>query len=208
MTRTIICLCLSILSFSIFAQFDCSIDFVSGVDQSGSNRGLIGSTTNYNQRIGANFNVKLFDNVILKTGLRYAQVGVKNDHTVISTINWRYIEVPLILRYQIGKKAISGFMEFGVSPHIYINTLKRYTSNNRYELEVEDESPFGVKKFRSAIVYSIGVNYDVRKKVQLFLQLVTRKYDALHNQPASSARLRNIGFEFGFRRGFNFERTK
>ncbi len=121
-----------------------------------------------------------------------------------NTTNLKFIEIPLLARYEIGRKKLSLFFELGFAPHIYINTKTTRSSN----LGSESETTFGGKRLRMAVVLGFGMNYKVSDKFQLFIQPTARRYISNSNQPSFENRLRNIGLEFGIRRGFGFEKSE
>ncbi|MEM9545609.1 MAG: outer membrane beta-barrel protein [Bacteroidota bacterium] len=228
MTRFTIYLCFLLYSFSTNAQFDYSIDFVTGVDRNEVSSGLSSGeyTPTYSYRTGINLNYKFTNHFFLKTGLRFAVLKTKHEidnlrwsseigpngwmpdptlpRSIESIVNRRCIELPLHVRYQFGKGRLSGFTEIGISPHIYLNTQNVNSTNLETVVSTIDETEFGTRRFVNAFVFSVGVNYAITSKLQLFAQPVFRKYqEFIPNSPMEGAQT-NFGLEFGIRRGFGF----
>ena len=91
MNRLIILLSFGFIPFLSMAQFDYSVDFVSSIDYTHVDNTFTTFSTNvrvdpkFNFRIGGNFNVKIFENGFIKSGIRYAQVGFINK---VDNLRW------------------------------------------------------------------------------------------------------------------------
>lgn len=219
-----------LFSTVVFSQKDMSIDIVGSFDYTNttnSNQTFTGSNTGwkgiFTYRAGANFNFRIFEKVMFKTGFRYANLG---DSFFIDDLRWpseigpngfqpdpslpryinsvtkhRFIEVPLIFRYEINNKKFAPYFEVGLAPHIYINTKSLYETNLESSSETSDfsESISDFNKLQIAAVVGFGVNYKIRERSQLFAQ-PTLRYN-LHriSDNPNDDRLISIGIEFGYR---------
>lgn len=207
-----------------FSQYLTSLDFISSVDYNENahrlvefrepiSRGSISSRSTFNYRIGANFNARLYDAVYLKTGIRYSEMGLRNmeyvdefntfwDPSVVGSSNFvhisyylRFIEIPIALRYQLGKGPLSFFFEGGLSSNIYINSQQIFTTKDYSETTNYRD---GVSRINYAIIFSVGINYSFSQKHQFFFQPIGRAFrkrldGRSTNKPTS------LGLEIGFR---------
>lgn len=118
----------------------------------------------------------------------------------------RYIEIPLIVRYEINRKKIQPYFELGLSPHIYWNS-KFSSDSNKYEDEYtyEKDSSLGFNKLQYALVFGIGINFQVNKKLKAFLQPTFRHNLTIMqiNADGSNANFYSLGLEFGIRYCFS-----
>lgn len=219
---------LSIIPFISHAQFDYTLDFVTSLDHN-----TIDSNTpsedspRYNYRIGGNFSIRIFDNIMFKTGLRYAQVGYefKREFRILGrpdsggfysytigirrdVADQRFIEIPLISRYESGSRKLSFFFEFGLSPHIYLSSEYRVTTDIDTTIDGGDDTLIGGKRFLLALVLGGGINYTATEKVQLFIQPTFRSYASNTSNFAENVKVSSIGLEIGIRRGFKFKNSR
>tara|TARA_R110000737_G_C14566423_1_gene483265 strand:+ start:138 stop:818 length:681 start_codon:yes stop_codon:yes gene_type:complete len=216
-----------------------SIDFIGSFDYAGftennrtftNNSGVTdlsaGQKGVYTYRVGANFNFRIFEKVMFKTGIRFASLG---DNFYMDDLRWpsqigdngfeaepslptyiniitkhRYIEVPLIVRYEINNKKLSPFIEFGLAPHLYINTKSINKTNLGRDSQIINYSEFatGFNKLQLAAVVSFGANYNVSEMVQAFVQPTLRYHINRQTDNQSSTRFYSIGIEFGVRKMF------
>ena len=180
----------------------------------------------FDLRIGSNINVEVFDRLFLKSGVRYVTLSTKESGeelrwpSEIGPEGWmqdpslprfvenfyqrRYIEIPLLIRLQFGRKKLSGFIELGFSPHIYLNTKVSSTTNQVSLSETINETESGARSLRYAFVLGIGVNYNATDRIQIFGQPVIRNYQS-RNRNGSGLKPGNFGIELGLRYGFSFD---
>jgi hypothetical protein len=176
-----------------------------------------------NFRAGFNFNRRLFGQLWLRTGLRWASVGyVVQDaddlrwpsefdpntgtytpdpslpHQLKLSREYWFVEAPLVARLETGKKKLKSFFEIGVSPHIYL------TTHTKQVTDLETEQDFGaddVNTLSLAGIVSIGFQYQATKRTALFFQPIFR----YHLTPLSDGPIRenlyNYGLEAGVRKG-------
>jgi len=235
MKNVFIQLSLIILPVLSFAQFDYSFDLISSMDYTFVNNSFTSNSTNvsvkpkYNYRFGGNFNVKVYDNIYIKTGLRFAQVGFTNKREELrwpgefgpngfkpdpslprylhSTIDQSYFEIPIIFRYEFDGKKLSFYLETGISPHIYSRTRYITKSNIDTTKRFSYDTQFGGKRLLMCYVFGIGLNYNFDNLYQFFFQPTIRIYVSNDNQFQFENAFRSIGIELGFRRGFSFEKV-
>lgn len=230
-------ICLLIVPLQVSSQFDYSVDFISSIDYTYVNEEAIVSTLDYslapkiNYRFGGNFNVKVYENIFIKSGIRFVQVGFVDkldgirwpseigangyepDPTltkyIYNTIDQRQIEIPVIGRYETGEKKLSFFIEAGISPHIYLKTRSKKETNLTTETIFVDETDLGSKRLIMTFVLGAGVNYNLSEKFQIFLQPTMRFYTSAKSRYLGPRDFRSVGIEFGIRRGFSFvEKSK
>ena len=108
MKKILIFICLASLPYLSLSQFHTSIDLVGSYDfkneqtfKFGFRRGNINTRKSY--RFGANFNFRVFDQGLIKTGIRYAKQVQKvfEDQTIegflhLEFVDEYYLEVPLV----------------------------------------------------------------------------------------------------------------
>jgi len=229
MKKLLIYFCFFISPFFTYGQFDYSFDFISSLDYTTFSRRVFSVKINskLNYRIGGNFNLRIFDNVMLKTGVRYAELGFTHnmddirwpseigpngyipDPTLVKyihqSIDLRYIEIPWLGRYEFSKKKINLFIELGASPHIYLSTRETTKSNLNSETIYREDNE---KRIRFIFVVGIGLNFNISNKIQLFIQPTFRLYPLTQTLFSVEPGRRSIGVEFGFRRGFVFNERK
>lgn len=222
-----------------YSQKDMSIDIIGSFDYigitendllftngQGVNDPFTGIKGIYTYRVGANFNFRIFEKVMFKTGIRYANVG---DNFFMDDLRWpseigpngfepdptlpryinlitkhRYIEIPLIVRYEIANKKFSPFVEFGLSPHLYVNTKTINKTNFTSSSVVRDYSELadGFNKLQLAAVLSVGANYNANKTIQVFAQTTLRYNINRLTENENSLRYYSVGLEFGVRKMF------
>jgi hypothetical protein len=176
-------------------------------------------------RAGANFNLKLNKKLYLKTGLRYVSNGYSSPkhslkyeseydpinggyipdpslpHELASVTKYRFIEIPVAVRYVFGTNKLSYFAELGLGCANYINQLTTNTTDiNKYTFEAKYPF-FNHWTFNSLL--SIGGQYILNKNIQLFAQPIYRySINSLPKAPINE-HLYNLGLEFGFRCNLN-----
>lgn len=231
-----------ILTTNLYSQKDMSVDLIGSFD----NTGVTNSTVNispftsdyfsdhwkeniYTYRVGANFSFRIYKDIMIKTGLRFCNLGevirVKNimwrsevgpdgfelDSSLPRYFNiktaHRYIEIPLLVRYNLGGHGRTNFfIETGISQHIYVNTKITTKSNLETVVNKENisEETTGFNNIQTAIIISIGLNYDFSDQFSLFGQPTFRYHRSgiRLNPNASISRHYAIGLELGIRKYF------
>lgn len=218
-----------------YGQFHTSIDLVSSIDYNREAIGFLNLDENtnfdiainqaeYNHRFGVNFNARIFDDLLFKTGLRFAEVGFSSQKSFddiynvsmfgifnplfIISYQYRFIEIPLVFRYEIGKKKLQFYVEAGFSPHFYLNSQEVVDFELDTRTTTFDDS---VKRTNIAFVFAVGVNYKISKYLQMFIQPTIRNFKnnsriifgiLLNDRPVS------YGLEIGVRRALSLEKEK
>ncbi len=214
-------LCIANMPAFLLSQHLTSIDIVSSLDRSSifllkpdgttSNN----STHKSNFRVGLNFSFRIFDKTYFKTGIRYAQLGYVEsyneykgpDQTILFEkvlIDQQYIEVPLIFRYDFRTKKTTIYFEFGLAPHFYLKT-KHTIQNSHFNDSSYYRDPIYLNNIRMRLAYIIGfgINHNISKQLQLFVQPTYRFYPKFSNTIINRGQI-SMGFEFGVRRVISF----
>lgn len=229
------------LLFSIqsFGQKDMSIDIISSIDYSGTinydhinnmKLGNIsikssGTTMVASQRYGVNFNFRIYEKLIFKSGLRLVRLDSRfranynytspciipgqlhdpSELRYIEELSSSYIEFPLMVRYEYGKKKFQPYIEGGVTPHFYLDSNRNYKTiyENGFQVENEEETS-ELKNTQVVLALSIGANYYVSEHITLFIQPIVRYHmnEFAINSDESKARFYSFGLEFGIRFSF------
>ncbi|MEM9822024.1 MAG: hypothetical protein AAF985_13165 [Bacteroidota bacterium] len=176
----------------------------------------------FNFRLGVNYNRRLNRQLWLKTGVRLVREGFKSS--LITDLRWGseneggqwvpdpalpreiqfyydfvFIEVPLALRYEIGQKKFTPFIEAGVSPYIFTTYIQTTKTNLDKEVDF-DRSAAMAKNFVLVGQFSLGLNYRLSERWTLFGQSIARYHLTERAQePAIGATNINIGLELGGR---------
>ncbi|MFT5382837.1 MAG: hypothetical protein ACI8VT_004115 [Saprospiraceae bacterium] len=127
-----------------------------------------------------------------------------NNHKVNIKTNHQFIELPVALRYLFNKKKLSPFVEFGLSPYLYVNT---HTKGSVNEDTIDSNRRIENKDFRKVnlmLMVSFGVEYKVVNNLKIFFQpnyrlslLKKSKNGPIKEYPYS------LGLEFGIRKYLN-----
>jgi hypothetical protein len=193
---------------NLYCQRDFSIDLIGSFDHADNinqipiavpvNTGFApedGHRSIFTYRYGMNFNFRIFDNVMFKSGLRFVTLGnlayIKRSRwpSEVSPWGWnqnpllpryvdysflhRYFEIPLVIRFEsTSLSRFHIFIETGLSPHIYYNTKVQTISDLKKWSNIADFSDLirGFEKLQLALVLSCGFNYDINKQLTLFCQ--------------------------------------
>lgn len=175
-------------------------------------------------RVGANLNVRLFVNTWLKTGLRYVNSGYiisdRNDikwqsefdvngdcvlnpelpHELKLTKSHHFIEVPIMVRQELGTGRLTPFIELGFSPMIYLITRDRTSTEFETTTSARDNTEIGYRRFYYSINFAFGGQYNVSSTSKFFVQ-PTFRYQAMKLQDVEILEFPySIGIEFGLRR--------
>jgi len=225
------------LPFLILAQGNSSFDLVGGIDysfrqlSSDSEEQIVEvildqrerEEAKVNWRAGFNYNQQLTTKTFLKSGVRLASVGYRDQkltglmwgsehdgtggwtpdpslpHEIQLSFNYLFVEIPIAFRYELGDKKVSPFVEAGIAPMVYMTTnTKRVTDidvNNSFTRNTQDD----FNKLHLAGTMSLGINYKLNDKLQIFGQAVGRyHFTKLYDAPIAE-HLYNYGLEFGLR---------
>ncbi len=236
---------LSFLLLPLFCmcQINTSLDFIAGVDLGYRNLrvsnddpnsgGMLVSRSrnnneigNLNLRFGFNFNKRISNQIVFKTGVRFASVGYKrkkkddlifgseiidqfNDPSIPPTplgsiqffYNYLFLEVPLIGRYEFNQKKFSPFVELGIAPSLYLKSRNKVVYNGDTEMLDGDEDLYDYSKIHFVGVLAFGGNYRINEGLQLFAQPTFRYHlTRLVKDVPIKEHLWNIGLELGLRK--------
>jgi len=141
-------------------------------------------TAGLNLRLGANINYKLLHNLFFKTGIAISRFRYQGEATTINrpapfedeTLTWQFVyshyflEMPLVLRYEMGSNKFTPYLEAGMVPSIY--TISSSFRNTEFLSLLElVAGGNGVTNYVHLFsVASIGVNYKQSEKLQFFAQ--------------------------------------
>ncbi len=223
--KNLLFILLWILSFPLFSQSNSTLSILVGRDLSSRvfyGNDLYGAKDGdkkkSNYRFGLNYERKLADNIWLKTGVRYAEVGFVDfqdtlrwgvqhngngtaaQNSVLSeskrTIDYSFLEIPAMLRFEFAKGKWQPFFEMGIANNFYIKTISKLLGPYEWTTETREKD---VNKYQLSGVISVGVNFEVLKKCKLFLQPVYRHHITQVNDSSAEIHLRNVGVETGVR---------
>lgn len=236
--NTILIIFLIIPAFT-FGQFNQSFDFVTGLEYSYRSLRLtldediieeVRETKNridskqLNWRFGVNYNYRVTDKVVFKTGIRLASVGYKTEMEGLSwgigqngqegpipnagsldlqqTANQWFLQVPLVGRYEMGKRKLQPFFELGVSPALYVNTRGSIFSRSANKDVFQSSRKIDqLNEFHVIGLLSFGANYNINDNLQLFGQPAFRyHFTRLLDLMGGTENLLNYGIEVGIRR--------
>lgn len=179
-----------------------------------------------NWRIGINYNKRLTNNLLLKSGIRLASVGYKNEkqtdlrwpseigpngymfdpslpHEIQFSYDYWFLEIPLCVRFEFSQKKISPFVEIGVSPSVYLFTRTKSDTDIGSEVTYRRGGTSDYNNMHIVGFGSIGANYEINEKIQLFGQALYRyHFTSLVDAPIEE-NLYNYGVEIGIRRKLN-----
>lgn len=173
-------------------------------------------------RVGTDFHYKISKKISIKTGMRFASAGYQNKK--IEDINWAseynaltgittndpslphelqhkykyyFIEIPLAIRYNIGHKKLSYYIEAGLSAMLYTNNrIKQVTD---IDVKYDKERVANFNHFSLSTSVSIGLQYQLNKKIVPFIQPIFRYGITPINDNPIKMNLHSLGCEFGFR---------
>ena len=178
-----------------------------------------------NFRAGINYNFPISKKIFLKTGFRIISVGYStnlnyNDGgqiivtptSIENYINDSYklkkkyiydywfIEIPIVLRYELGDKIFVPFIEVGISPNLYITTRHQEIKGNENNIEFRRNKSDQFNKVQMVASISAGVNYNYSSKIVIFGQPTFRFHlTDLTKSEYSNEYLYNFGIETGIR---------
>jgi len=231
--KYILRLSLLVFSTSLLGQKDLSIDILSSYN----NVGIYENTSSFTSdnsgvsnintiRFGANFNFRIYERVMVKTGIRYTTVG---DLFFLNDLRWpseigpngfepdpslpryinsytkhRYINIPIAFRHQLNQSKFNTFIEYGFSLLLYLDTDLITESNISEEKRtinyIETNPNFNSTQY--TMNFSFGANYDLSNSIQLYGQ---PNFQVHLNKTFSGSvpnRYYSIGLEIGIRKQF------
>jgi hypothetical protein len=181
-----------------------------------------GEVPKLNWRAGFNFNQRLSEKWFLKTGLRFASVGYRSakkelrfgdqhdgsggfDETSTRiqqlTIDYFFLEVPIMIRYEWKQEKWSPFFEGGISSSYYLVTRLTTSIDDDDTTRLDNQSDAAIPIYFVANA-SLGMNYNISEQWQAFGQSIFR----FHLNPISNEVIKeylySLGLEMGIRRTF------
>ncbi len=151
-----------------------------------------GEAPNLHYRLGLNYNYLLKNNLILKTGLTYSTIGYhENDHVFfpiecgtgidpqqfvkfLLTYRFSFLEIPVLIRKEFNNRKVSSFIEFGLSPCVYLNRKLTYKFEDGSTIVENHRSSSSYNRFNLSSSCSFGLNFNVNRNIQFFSQLSYR----------------------------------
>lgn len=180
-----------------------------------------------NWRAGLNYNRRITDRFYFKTGLRMASVGFKqtiieqiielgtdstgaltinmqSNHIVYAFVDYWFMEIPILGRMEFGKNKLTAFIETGIAPSFYVTTRRNTIYSDKAKYYNQVKSLYAYNRLHITGVFSLGLNYNLNPKYQLFFQPTLRYlFTPLSNRLALKEHLYNFGIELGVRRKIN-----
>lgn len=180
-----------------------------------------------NWRVGFNYNRRLSNKFHLKTGIRLASVGYEGEkktglryasefvtpelwvpdpslpHEVQFIYDYWFAEIPIIGRFEFADRKVAPFLEFGIAPSVYVTTRTKTVTDLGTDVSFDDGvDAFNFNRFHLVGIFSVGVNFTVSEKMQLFGQPTFRYHLTQLADAAIEEHLFNYGLEIGVRRKF------
>ena len=221
-----------------FSQINQSIDFVSGIDYSYRNLSTSSDEEVFakiiddrdekevgklNWRIGFNYNLRITNNLFIKSGLRLSSVGHKGEketgikwasefngmewtpdpnlpHEIQLIYDYWFTEIPIAGRFEINKKKLSPFIEMGVSPAIYMTTRIKEITDLDTNAEFSNKNDNIFNKIQVVGFLSFGMNYSINENYQIFGQPAFRYHFTKLAEGPINENLFNYGIEIGIRK--------
>jgi len=167
-----------------------------------------------NFRFGMDYSHQIGQSNFLKTGIRYARIGFFSlkeelflpDMTVsygeISN-NSHFIEIPIVIRKEFGGNRIAPFLELGVSPMLYINSLQITTIDGNRETVAfhrNDSAQTDYNNLQFSLNLSTGFNVLLKEQYQLFFSPTFRYHLTKTANAINTQHLFNLGIEVGIRK--------
>lgn len=217
------------LPLCIWGQSQSTIDFVGGVGYSFPNFNVTAPDIpdfqgRFNFRFGVNYNRRIGKQLWLKTGARFARVGYKTGK--LTNLRWGsenengvwvpdptlpresqsfndylFVDIPLAIRYEFGKKKLRPFAELGVSPYIFVTRISKKVTDLETSTKIL-RNIGGFRNFHLTGQLSFGLDYTLNEKWIFFGQPIFR-YHFTGLTQGSQERLYSIGLEFGARLQLN-----
>ena len=103
-----------------------------------------------------------------ETGDVFWSLGVLDFRKI--TYRHMLVGVPLHLRLEFGRQALSPYIEFGLTPAYYLGSTSRYVSEIGTSAHAYRINSSALNEFRFFADAAIGLNYKVTNRWQLFAQ--------------------------------------
>lgn len=205
-------------SFDFIISPDLNFRKVTERDSSNVNQG----TDNHqmNLRFGMNYNYRLKNTQYLKVGARFTTLGFETVTTgvfspllperlgIISEFNY-FLEFPIAYRKETKRNSNNNyhFIELGVSPYVYIKTLRRTKVSNLYVRDYENVRntnkyvEFPTFQFSGNI--SVGGVFQIKNDLHLIVQPTFRFHLRSVSKEFYKFNYFNYGLQLGIRKTIN-----
>jgi hypothetical protein len=235
MKLKLILLSLIVFPILLHSQSKSSLDFVLGVDYAYRSLNLVDATVEpdddllnfltlnnrafekgkINARFGLNYSQKITEKLLVKSGLRLAEVGYLLEKRrvvpfggdplspVISkkVLSYYFLEIPLAIRYNFAREKLSFFVEAGMSPNFLLTTRLRDVFDREVTNDNVNVNTEGVKRLQWVGSLSAGINYDLNESWQLFGQPIVRYHlTSTTEKSFLKQNLYSLGVELGVRK--------
>ena len=164
-------------------------------------------------RLGINYNQGINSSWAIKTGLRYATAGfnissaepfdmdqdinqIDKKFSVLGTdykYNYRFIEIPIGIRYVLNKSICDPYVEFGLASNIYLHT--NIYENDSLKLSKKES----ISKFNYFGYVSVGGDFEINDQLKGFTQLIGRYQFNNLRESVLEERIVSLGLETGVR---------
>lgn len=220
-----------------FGQFKQSVDLIGGLDYSYRNlttrndaslSTLVNSIDEaeigkLNYRFGLNYNYRIKNKFLLRTGIRFTSVGYQTKESNLrqaymiamvevdpsvrlkSLVDYHFLEIPIVGRWEWEKTRWTPFFELGVIPSIFLQTrIKAVVPlDNEIQTIIQTGNDFieNPNKFHLVGFLSFGVNYHLSDQLQLFGQPAFRyHFMSVSADGVFGIHLLSTGLEVGLRK--------
>jgi len=172
-------------------------------------------------RYGINYNKQLTPQFYLKSGLRVGTAGYK--YVMSEDLRWpsgisnpgsspgidikkleiyykfRFIELPMMARYEWNQKKWIPFIEFGIAPTIYLDQVLVKNHEPSSDERKYDGYLGEINTLHFTGIISVGMQYKLSDSYQIFGQPTYRYHFTKLTDTRTSDFLYNAGLEFGIR---------
>ena len=121
-------------------------------------------------------------------------------HEIQLTHNYWFLEIPLALRFEFTNKKFSPFIESGISPSVYLTTRTTSVTDIGTDVTYQKNGTSDFTSMHLVGMVSIGTNFTVNEKFQLFGQATYRYHLTKLADAPIEEHLYNYGIEIGVRR--------
>ena len=183
----------------ILAQSNTKVEVLGSLDYSYrlfTNSGLVqtfrsSETGKLNTHFGINYFQKLKPKLWLKIGVGFASLGYKTKRSSLMfadglasggismdpldgkksqfIYNYHFLEVPFSLHYDFSDKKIKPFVEFGLVPMYYLQSITKHKLDGETHTERNEQEGI-INDFQFATKISFGVSYAFNKKWEMVVQ--------------------------------------
>ena len=167
-----------------------------------------------NWKIGFNYNKRLTQHFILKSGLNLRSMGYKTkvytdftfpdpgtpEFTEVQLFyNYWFFDIPVIIRYELNMNNISPFIEFGAIPSIYFTNFTKQRTNieTKRNFYWHAVSVLNFKRLNFATNLNLGINFLLNVNYQAFIQ--TSLY--CHASPLAASPIKEYQYGYGLEIG-------